>query len=208
MSDTQKGGGDPRVKTRIRATRAVAVVVLLGLLFVAPSWGRHGLVTEIMRWTGYLGLIAGVMGRVWCSAYIGGRKSQLIIDVGPYSMTRNPLYVFSFMGLVGIGLVSGMLTFTLAFALAFALYYRGVVAGEETFLSGLHPDEFGDYVKRVPRWIPNPRLYREATESMGLPRNVLITIRETSTFFLAFPLLTLIGWLQDTGVLPVLLRLP
>lgn len=208
MSDTANGGGDPRVKTRIRATRVAAVIALFGLLFVAPAWGRHGPVAEILRWTGYLALITGVMGRVWCSAYIGGRKSQLIIDVGPYSMTRNPLYVFSFIGLLGIGLVSGMLSVTLAFAVAFALYYRGVVAGEEIFLLDRHPAEFADYMKRTPRWVPNVRHYREATEPMGLPRNVFITIRESSTFFLAFPLLTVIGWLQNTGILPVLLRLP
>ena len=208
MSDTEREPDDPRVKTRIRTTRVVAAIVLLGLLFIAPSWGRHGAVAEILRWTGYLALIVGVMGRVWCAAYIGGRKSQIVIDVGPYSMTRNPLYVFSFAGLVGIGLVSGMLTVAALLALAFALYYRDVVAGEEVFLTGRHPQEFGDYMRRVPRWIPRPRLYREASEPMGLPRNVLITVRESSTFFLALPLFALIGWLQESGVLPVLIRLP
>jgi protein-S-isoprenylcysteine O-methyltransferase Ste14 len=208
MSDTAREQGDPRVKTRIRTTRVVTAIILLGLLFVAPSWGRHGVAAEILRWSGYLALIVGVMGRVWCAAYIGGRKSQIVVDVGPYSMTRNPLYVFSFAGLVGIGLVSGMLMVTGVLAVGFAFYYRGVVAGEEVFLIGRHPEEFGDYMKRVPRWFPRPRLYREASEPMGLPRNVLITIRESSTFFLALPLFALIGWLQESGILPVLIRLP
>lgn len=199
---------DPRVKTRIRNTRLVAILVLGALLVVAPQWGRHGLVAEILRWSGYVALIVGVMGRVWCSAYIGGQKSKFIVDVGPYSATRNPLYVFSFIGLMGIGLVAGTLTVTAIFAIAFAVYYRGVVAGEEAFLAECHPDEFADYVKRVPRWIPNLSLYREGTEPMGLPRNVFITIREASVFFLALPLFTLIGWLQESGLLPVLLRLP
>lgn len=199
---------DPRVKTRIRITRAFAAVLLLALLFVAPLYERYELVTATLRWTGYLALIVGVMGRVWCSAYIGGRKSQLIIDVGPYSMTRNPLYVFSFIGVVGVGLVTGMLTVTVFLEVVFALYYRRVVAGEEAFLAQMHPEEFADYVKRVPRWHPDFRLYREATESMGLPRNVFITIRESSVFFLALPLFALIGWLQESGVLPVLIRLP
>lgn len=208
MSDTASERRDPRVKTRIRTTRVVAAAVLLGLLFIAPFWGRHGAIAEILRWSGYLALIVGVMGRVWCAAYIGGRKSQLIVDVGPYSTTRNPLYVCSFIGLLGVGLVSGMLTVTALLALAFALYYRGVVAGEEQFLADRHTQEFADYAKRVPRWIPRPGLYREANEPMGLPRNVLITIRESSTFFLALPLFSLIGWLQETGTLPVLVRLP
>lgn len=208
MSDTAGQQRDPRVKTRIRTTRTVAVAILLGLLFLAPTWGRHGAVAEILRWTGYVALIVGVMGRVWCAAYIGGRKSQIIVDVGPYSMTRNPLYVFSFVGLLGIGLVSGMLTVAAVLALAFAFYYRGVVAAEELFLAGRHGQEFADYERRVPRWIPRPALYREAEEPMGLPRNVLITIRESSTFFLALPLFALIGWFQDFGILPVLARLP
>ena len=199
---------DPRVKARIRTSRAVTAIVLLALLFVAPYWGRDGPVAEILRWTGYLALIVGVMGRVWCSAYIGGRKSQIVIDVGPYSMTRNPLYVFSFAGLVGVGLVAGMLTVTLLLAIVFALYYRGVVAGEEAYLTQKHPEEFGDYMRRVPRWVPDLRRYREGTEPMGLPRNVLITIRESAVFFLALPLFALIGWLQESGTLPVLLRLP
>lgn len=199
---------DPRVKTRIRRTRVFTAALLVALLFVAPLHGRDGVVAETLRWTGYLALIVGVMGRVWCAAYIGGRKSQLIIDVGPYSMTRNPLYVFSFTGLLGIGLITGMLAVAAFLLVVFALYYRGVVAGEEAYLAQMHPQEFAEYVRRVPRWIPDPSLYREAAEPMGLPRNVLITIRESSVFFLALPLFSLIGWLQDAGMLPVLARLP
>jgi len=202
------GRGDPRIKTRIRRTRSAAIVLVFVLLFVAPVWGRHGPLPEILRWTGYAALIAGVMGRVWCSAYIGGRKSQLIVDVGPYSFVRNPLYVFSFVGLLGIGLSAGMLTVTLFLAIVFALYYRGVVRGEESFLTARHPEEFADYVRRVPRWIPDFSRYREAEEPMGLPRNVLLTITQSSAFFLAFPLFSLIAWLQEAGLLPVLLRLP
>lgn len=200
--------GDPRIKTRIRRTRAAAIVLVVALLFVAPAWGRHGLMPELLRWAGYAALITGVMGRVWCSAYIGGRKSQIIVDVGPYSLVRNPLYVFSFIGLLGIGLSTGMLAVTSFLAAVFALYSRGVVHGEEIFLTARHPKEFGDYVRRVPRWIPDFGAYREAEEPMGLPRNVLLTVTQSSAFFLAFPLFALIAWLQEAGLLPILLRLP
>ena len=46
MSDAKTGGGDPRVKTRIRATRTAAALILVGLLFVAPLLGRQGLAAE------------------------------------------------------------------------------------------------------------------------------------------------------------------
>ncbi len=200
--------GDPRVKTRIRITRIAASLCLLALLVVAPLWGRTGPVAEVFRWTGYVALIAGVMGRIWCAAYIGGRKSQLVIDVGPYSIVRNPLYVSSFIGLVGVGLTTGMGVVTAVLALLFMIYYRRVVAGEEAFLKQLHDNDFDRYYRQVPRWLPNFRGYREASEPMGLPRNVLITIVESSAFFIAPPLFAVVGLLQARGVLPVLLRLP
>lgn len=61
----------------------------------------------------HLGLIAimvCVLGRAWCSLYIGGRKKQEIVTCGPYSLCRNPLYVFSFIGAFGIGAQTGSLT--------------------------------------------------------------------------------------------------
>lgn len=207
ISKARASGKDSRVKTRIRMTRIAAFLCLAVLLFVAPSWGRTGPLAEVFRWAGYAALIVGVMGRVWCTVYIGGLKSQLVIDVGPYSMMRNPLYFFSFVGLVGVGLSTGMLAVTAVLAVIFMLYYRGVVAGEEAFLKQLHDADYDKYFQRVPRWLPNPRLYREAAEPMALPRNVLITMIESSTFFLAPPLFALIAWFQDTGVLPVLFRL-
>lgn len=42
----------------------------------------------------HLGLVAimvCVLGRAWCSLYIGGRKTQEIVASGPYSLCRNPL---------------------------------------------------------------------------------------------------------------------
>lgn len=195
-------------KTRIKETRAVAILFAAVLLVTQSRWGTHGLLPEALRWAGYFLIIICVLGRTWSASYIGGHKARIIVDVGPYSVTRNPLYVFSFIGAVGIGFCTGMVTPALVIALIYAIYYRMIVAREEEHLAARHGKVFLDYMARVPRWIPDFKLWQEADEPMGYPRNVYLAARDASGFFLSLPMFMLIGWLQDSGILPVLLRLP
>lgn len=195
-------------RTRITETRLAALAILLALLFLQSRWGTGGWQPQTLKWLGYPLLVAGVLGRTWCAAYIGGRKSRIIVDRGPYSATRNPLYVFSFIGLTGIGLSTGMVTAALVSAVLFMLYYRRIVASEEAYLAERQGQAYAEYRARVPRWIPDFSLWREAEEPMGMPRSVYLAARDAAAFLLAPPLFALIGALQDWDVLPVLLRLP
>ncbi len=195
-------------RSRIAESRIAAVLAGLVFLFVQSRWGVAGDFPAALKWAGYPALIVCVLGRTWCAAYIGGLKGRTIVDRGPYSATRNPLYVFSFIGLAGIGLSSGMLSATVVLAVAFALYYRMIVAREETFLKERLGAPYEEYRAKVPRWIPDFSLWREADQPMGLPRNVYLAARDSAAFFIAPPLFMAIGALQDAGVLPVLLRLP
>lgn len=195
-------------RSRIVETRVVAVLFAVALLFLQSPWGSDGVLPLALRWLGYVLIIVCVLGRTWSAAYIGGLKARVIVDRGPYSVTRNPLYVFSFSGALGIGLSTGMVTPAVFIGIIFAVYYRMIVAREEAFLASRHAGEFNDYIARVPRWFPKFSLWREADEAMGLPRNVYLAARDASGFFLAPPLFLGIAWLQDAGILPVLLRLP
>jgi hypothetical protein len=149
-----------------------------------------------------------VLGRAWCSAYIGGRKKYELIALGPYSVVRNPLYVFSFIGVAGIGFASGTVTFLVVLTALFAAYYRVVVAREEAFLASGFGEKFASYRARVPRWIPDFSLWQDAEEIAVKPRFLLITLRDSAIFLLAFPLLELVEYAHGAGLLPVLLRLP
>lgn len=208
------GGSQPAAplpamhKSRIKETRVVAILFAGALLVTQSMWGTDGLLPQALRWAGYFLIILCVLGRTWSAAYIGGHKARIIVDLGPYSTTRNPLYVFSFLGAIGIGFCTGMVTPALVIGAIYVVYYRMIVAREEEHLSARHGEIYRDYVARVPRWIPDATLWQEADAPMGYPRNVYLAARDASVFFLSWPMFAFIGWLQNMEILPVLLRLP
>ena len=88
----------------------------------------------LLDFAGLICIIISAFGRVWCSVYIAGYKTTALVESGPYSMTRNPLYLFSLIGTVGIGLASGSILILLLLMLCFGTYYPLVIRHEEKSL--------------------------------------------------------------------------
>ena len=87
----------------------------------------------------FLILTVAALGRVWTSAYISGRKNHELVVDGPYSLTRNPLYFFSFLGYVGAGLAFEKLTACLAFTIVFVFTHWPTIlrGGAQTYGANL-----------------------------------------------------------------------
>ncbi|TJX08860.1 MAG: isoprenylcysteine carboxylmethyltransferase family protein, partial [Mesorhizobium sp.] len=64
------------------------------------------------------------------------------------------------------------------------------------------------YVARVPRFFPNLSLYDEGDTGSFKPRLLLTTLLDGLVFLVALPAFELIDGAQQSGVLPVLFRLP
>lgn len=184
---------------------AVAIIALLCVLQPKMAWDTP--LRQAMLWVGYVLVIFGAFGRVFCSAFIGGRKNDAIMRSGPYSVVRNPLYVFSFLATLGIGLQSGMLSFAVLLSAAYIIYYPFVVAKEEGFLRAKFGEAYEVYVREVPRWIPNLKLWSEPEESACMPKFIRRTMGDASVFFLPLPAFMLIAYLQSADILPVWLTL-
>lgn len=99
-------------------------------------------------------IFAAVLGRIWCSLYISGRKDKQLCITGPYSLSRNPLYFFSFLGLTGVCLASQNIILLIASVFAFFVYYSMVIASEEKRLRELFPVDFDRYVALTPAFFP------------------------------------------------------
>ncbi|MHB2266932.1 methyltransferase family protein [Aliihoeflea sp. PC F10.4] len=156
-----------------------------------------------------LGLIgAAILGRLWCTVHIGGRKSAQVVDSGPYSISRNPLYVFSAIAAVGVGAQTGSLVVAAFFGVATVAAFHIVILREERFLSEKFGTEYADYLARVPRFWPRFSIYSDVETVVARPALLYRTLSDGLVFFLAVPAFESIEWAQSAGYLPVLLRLP
>ena len=124
-------------KRRILSTRIFTVGFILLITFTADSWDPKDPVDLFIEWTGFIFLIIATLGRLWCSIYIGGYKNNRVINEGPYSIVRNPLYIFSFLGGIGLGLAAENLLVLSLVILLFIIYYPSVVYREEKDLEAL-----------------------------------------------------------------------
>ncbi len=113
-------------KTRIIHTRLFALLIFL-LLMVSANRIESGLRQGLIDFAGLACVIVCAFGRVWSSIYISGHKTSALVEIGPYSVTRNPLYLFSLIGVAGIGLASGSLLILALLTLSFGLYYPSII---------------------------------------------------------------------------------
>lgn len=148
-----------------------------------------------------------VVGRLWCAQYIAGYKNDVLVREGPYSLCRNPLYFFSFLGAVGVGLCTESLTLTLLLVVLFVLMYIPVIHSEEVKLLGIFGAPYQKYLQEVPRFLPNLALFHEPKEYMVKPHVFRQAARDVIWFVVAVGALECLEGLQDAGILPMLITL-
>lgn len=195
-------------QNRKRIVLSSSLLLLVALLFSDALWPADSFLHEGLEMLGYALIFLCVAGRSWCSLYIGGRKKVQLVQDGPYSVSRNPLYLFSVVGGIGIGLQAGSLTAGLICGLFVFIIFNAVIRREEVFLASHFPVAFAEYAARVPRWGLRVSNWQSSDELLVRPRFVLLTFRDALGFLAAIPLLEMVDWAQQAGWLPVLLHLP
>jgi protein-S-isoprenylcysteine O-methyltransferase Ste14 len=81
------------------------------------------------------------------------RKNEELATSGPYSYTRNPLYLGSLVIGVGFALAARNAWIWILILAFLLVIYMPVIRNEETFLRSAFP-AFDDYARRVPRLWP------------------------------------------------------
>ncbi|WFP63547.1 MULTISPECIES: isoprenylcysteine carboxylmethyltransferase family protein [unclassified Mesorhizobium] len=193
--------------------RRVVLAVLIVVLFAALLFGQSTFppdtpMHESIEMFGVLLIFLGVVGRLWSTLYIGGRKSSEVVTGGPYSITRNPLYLFSTVAAAGVGAQIGSFSGIILFALLCAGAFHIVILREERYLKEVLGAPYKAYLAKVPRFFPNLSLYQEGDTGSFKPRLLLNTLLDGLVFLVALPAFELIDGAQQSGVLPVWFTLP
>lgn len=194
-----------RQRTRIHFVQAGALALVPAFFIAQPHW--QGAAHELMEITGVCLIFLCIVGRMWSILYVGSKKNRELVMAGPYSMTRNPLYFFSSLGAVGIGLIYGSLVIALALALLVYGILTVTAAKESNHLRSLFGPQYEAYERRTPSFWPRASLYREASELNFSPKALMRTFKDGLLFLAAFPAIETIEYLQQAGYIPVLIQL-
>lgn len=101
--------------------------------------------------SGSLIVILGLAVRAIASGQL--RKNEELAMSGPYSYTRNPLYLGSILIAIGFALAARSMWIWVLLLMLFVFIYMPVIGSEEAFLRSRFP-EFDSYSHHVPRLLP------------------------------------------------------
>jgi protein-S-isoprenylcysteine O-methyltransferase Ste14 len=194
----------------VQMARKLGLLVVLAtfaalFFFAGPRWSY---VHEAMRWIGAGLIFVCISGRTWCSLYIGGRKTHELVTTGPYSISRNPLYLFSIIGAVGIGAQFGAVSVAILAGACAWLVHILVVKQEERLLLAEHSEAYAKYFAEVPRFLPRFSLWKNVDVLEVRPRVFARTFADACIFLGAIPVAAVFDLLHNLGLLRVFFRLP
>ena len=147
------------VRSRAWLSLVVLAPVAVGALFSEP----HGNLSSFLDFgcdcLGWVLFFLGAMFRWWATLYIGGRKSTELVQDGPYSLTRNPLYLGTFLMSAAVALFLQSLSLAATLIVVGAGYLLVTLMHEERHLCERYGATFEDYCRRVPRFWPRLSSY-------------------------------------------------
>jgi protein-S-isoprenylcysteine O-methyltransferase Ste14 len=194
-------------RQRINVLRLTALVFGILLLISRPILEAESGGRAAVDSLGILLIVSGILGRFWSIIYIGGRKSKIVLSEGPYSICRHPLYLFSTIATVGVGLTFGSILLAAALGLVVFFILHETARHEEIHLTSKFGVTYQDYARRVPMLIPEFGLWRNSAEIALETRALYVNFKDALVFASFIPLSRLVNWAREAfslGIFPVL----
>lgn len=203
-----RAGAGPSQALRKLVIAAAVLLAVVFLIVAASEWEDGSTIHEGIEWAGIALIVICILGRTWSTLFIGGRKNSALTTDGPYSVSRNPLYLFSIIGAAGVGAQFGSVTVALVCGFFAWLVFLWTVWREEAALLASFGDNYRQYMARVPRFLPQPGLWHSPPTLTVSPGLIVTTFFDAAVFLAAIPIAELFEWLHTIGALPTLLVVP
>jgi protein-S-isoprenylcysteine O-methyltransferase Ste14 len=97
-------------------------------------------------------VVLGTCMRSWAAGIL--TKNSELSTTGPYAITRNPLYVGSFLMMTGFCTLIGAWHDFIAMLLLAVLLYWPKIKSEEAYLQRKFGQQWDDYLRATPRLLP------------------------------------------------------
>lgn len=130
--------------------------VLLHFLFPAIQ-----IINEPITFSGWLFIIAGSGLNIWADRLFKKHKTtvkpdekpSMLIDYGPFRISRNPMYLGMAIILLGVGIVLGTLTAFVGTILFVITMNYCFIPKEEKKMQETFAVQYEKYITRIRRWI-------------------------------------------------------
>jgi len=192
---------------RLRLTQLLYLLVLAA---VAMSDGRllEGHAGLLAQAAGFLLVATAVLGRLWATLFIVGRKGEQLVREGPYSCCRHPLYLCSVLASLGIGLSTRSIVLTLALPAAVGAIAWAAARGEDRLLMQSHGADWTDYRASVPAFWPAWSLYRLPERVSVPPAIYRKAFLDAASFLALWLFVLLLDTLRAGAAWPAQFHLP
>jgi protein-S-isoprenylcysteine O-methyltransferase Ste14 len=143
-----------------------ASLLVIGLLL--HLFGGHQRAFPFDQFFGLLLVAAGTGLSSYAAALFAAGKTTknpygepaAFVITPPYTVTRNPMYVGFTTALLGFAIFFGSPAMLLAPIVFAVVIDRLVIPREEATMERMYGQQYCDYQKRVPRWLPLPSFLR------------------------------------------------
>ena len=150
------------------------IFILLFTISPASIW-HDATIDAHFFWAGLAVALCGVLVRLLVAStyYVkrAGRDGSVHADTlyvgGPFALTRNPLYVGNVLIASGFLILLGNPVVIMSGVLITILAYQSIIATEERYLKTRFGEQYDNYQKIVPRWIPTLSRWKIAYLNIG-----------------------------------------
>ncbi|MDP8267048.1 MAG: isoprenylcysteine carboxylmethyltransferase family protein [Candidatus Aceula meridiana] len=176
------------MKKRIQIDSSILsfAIILTGILYLFPSlYPRSPFWDNICDFIGLMLVLKGTFLRMAARGFkkIHSKKSKDLVTEGPYTLTRNPMYLGSFLMGAGFVLIVWPFWFLPVFAYLFYLRFNKEIVKEEGYLTEIFGDRYKQYCRKVPRLFPKLKKLINVDVREALPLEACWNTKEKRGLF-------------------------